>query len=283
VLVRQLARYLHAAGRSAAAVTLVTKAAAAHPDEPAYALVVAGTLRELGRADEAEATLHQAVAHFAQSEAVALALADTLIRANRGAEGVAVYEAFLKRSQETPDRLYTLSHLQARIDQPRAAAATLRRVLELLPSHAGAANDLGYYYADMNEQLSTAEALVSQALDAVPNSAAFVDSLGWVYYKRGQMDQAVLTLRRATELPGGDQPDVLRHLADALYRAGRTLDAQESWQRARNELENTPQGLSVDERAERAYLDRVLQESRQGQRVSVTPTAREAATQPARS
>ena len=71
----------------------------------------------------------------------------------------------------------------------------LRRLLDEDPDHAEALNALGYTLADRNERLDEAFALVSRALKLRPDSPAVLDSMGWVLYRQGDLEQAAVYLR----------------------------------------------------------------------------------------
>jgi len=92
----------------------------------------------------------------------------------------------------------------------------MRKVISIDPKHANALNYLGYTYADLGRNLDEAERLIKEALKYKPNDGYITDSLGWVYYKKGQYDKALKYLNRAVELVP-DDPIMLEHMGDA-YR-----------------------------------------------------------------
>jgi len=103
--------------------------------------------------------------------------------------------------------------------------------VELNPKNAAALNYLGYTYAEMGVQLEEAERLIRRALEIEPDDGFYVDSLGWVYYQRGDYGHAVEQLERAVEL-AGDDPTVAEHLGDAYGRAGKPREALRLYQDA---------------------------------------------------
>jgi tetratricopeptide (TPR) repeat protein len=91
--------------------------------------------------------------------------------------------------------------------------AAMKNVLRLTPNDAEALNYLGYTYADMGINLDEAEMLIQSALKIKPDDGYITDSLGWVYYKRGDFGRALELLTKAVSLIP-DDPVILEHLGD---------------------------------------------------------------------
>lgn len=129
-----------------------------------------------------------------------------------------------------------------------ASLGVYRIALRYNPDHAWAANDLGYFLLERAEDLDTAEQLLEHAFALKPNQSNIADSLGWLRYKRGELDNrklpdgkmregAVSLLIAATGLPGGaDNATVHDHLGDALWRSGDHDRAEAEWVRAQQLL-----------------------------------------------
>jgi tetratricopeptide (TPR) repeat protein len=126
--------------------------------------------------------------------------------------------------------------------------SAVRDVLKREPGNPSALNFLGYLLADHNRKLEEAEALIQRAVDAEPDNGAFLDSLGWVYYRLGRFQEARAKLERAVQLT----PDavVLEHLGDvykdlklfelARDQYARALDRDSSNTRLRTKLAGLP-------------------------------------------
>ena len=71
-----------------------------------------------------------------------------------------------------------------------ASEEAFRKVLALNPDHAGALNYLGYMLADRNVRLDEAYQMIQKAVDLEPENGAYLDSLGWVYYRQGKLTEA---------------------------------------------------------------------------------------------
>ena len=107
------------------------------------------------------------------------------------------------------------------LDDLKRAEIYLRKAIELssrneLPD---VYNALGYLYAEQGVNLDEAAKLVQRALKSSPTSGAYLDSLGFIYFKQGKLDAAIENLELAIHyLP--DTPEILLHLADAYRQKG---------------------------------------------------------------
>jgi Flp pilus assembly protein TadD len=94
-----------------------------------------------------------------------------------------------------------------------------------------AMNNLAYSWVSRGRRLSEAAGLIATAVRAVPEEAAYLDSLGWLLYQTGHYREAVPPLCEAAKRDPG-HPEVLVHLGDAYWRVGREAEARSEWQRA---------------------------------------------------
>ena len=91
-------------------------------------------------------------------------------------------------------------------------------------------NALGYFFAETSRNLTEAVQLIKKALKVQPESGAYIDSLGWVYYKQGKLDEALKLLEDAF---GKEEDGVIaEHIGDVLYRLDRRKEAADYWKRA---------------------------------------------------
>ncbi len=95
-----------------------------------------------------------------------------------------------------------------------------------------ACNDLGYHLADSGRDLPRALELIRKAVIAEPLNAAYLDSLGWAYYKTGRLELAHRYLSRGTRLRDGQDAVIYDHLGDTCWRRGDRTAARAAWERA---------------------------------------------------
>jgi tetratricopeptide (TPR) repeat protein len=114
------------------------------------------------------------------------------------------------------------------------AEQEFRKVLDLNPNSASTLNYYGYMLADRGVRLAEATAMIQKAVAQEPNSGAYLDSLGWAYYKQNKLSEAEETLRKAVEHDSHD-PTILGHLGDVYAKMGQTDRAAQFWERAQRE------------------------------------------------
>lgn len=267
------ARLHQRAGRMAAALMAMERAIAAAPDNPHYAVVKAWLLQEAGRLDDAIATLEAAESEHPDAAAdLRLERARVYAAADRTDPAMAIMETLIA---EHPDRAAELYYTQALLPGDRGdfqrTERLLLKALDADPDFAPANNDLGYQWADRGRNLNRAERMVRKAVEAEPNNPAYLDSLGWVLYKRDLPSQAARWLERAADLRR--DPIILDHLGDAYWRAGEREQAVEQWRTAQRRIVET--GDKPDETTA-ALLDRLrskLEAVEQGRPPEVAPLA----------
>jgi tetratricopeptide (TPR) repeat protein len=127
---------------------------------------------------------------------------------------------------------YFLAIAQANQNMVEDAEASFQRSIALSPFNAYTHNYFGYWLIEQNRNLDEAKALIQKAVDKDPGNGAFVDSLGWVYYKIGDMKTALVFMERAATLTP-DDPVITDHLGDVYWALGRKDEAVHEWRRAR--------------------------------------------------
>jgi len=126
--------------------------------------------------------------------------------------------------------LYTRALLAAELGWVDSAERDLREVIARQPENAAALNALGYTLADQTERYEEAEALIRQAYILQPHEASIIDSMGWVAYRRGRLEQAEDFLRRAWKLDRN--PEIAAHLGEVLWIQGKREEAVRMWREA---------------------------------------------------
>ena len=160
---------------------------------------------------------------------------DLLIQAERYEEAIAVYTKELENGYNA-DLLYARAMAAEKIGRLDILEKDLRVILEQEPDHAEALNALGYTLADVTDRYEEAYELIRKALDLRPNNFYILDSMGWVLYRLGRLDEAIEYLEKALSIR--QDPEIAAHLGEVLWVRGEREQAKEVWETA---LQQTPE------------------------------------------
>jgi tetratricopeptide (TPR) repeat protein len=145
--------------------------------------------------------------------------------------GIAVLESAVKTFPKDTATMFALADVYADAGRSAEAEKMLRQLLAAEPGNANALNYLGYLLAVRGDQLDEAVRLVRRALDADPDNGAYLDSLGWAHFRKGDLDEAEKYLAAAAaRLP--ENSEIQDHLGDLHARKGRLSEAIAAWTRA---------------------------------------------------
>jgi len=209
-------------------------------DNPIFYFYLAGALEMAGRSEEALAAARKAVEVKPESPRFHSRVGWILFHGDRLEEAVKAYEDLVERfeseygSAEVREVLrearLVLSNLAVLTGRPDEAEEWLEQVLDEFPEDASALNDLGYLWADAGKHLRRAHGMIEKAVLAEPDNPAYRDSLGWVLFRLGRLEEAVAALEKAA----ADEPDpvILDHLGDAYSKSGKHEKAVDAWRRA---------------------------------------------------
>jgi tetratricopeptide (TPR) repeat protein len=148
-----------------------------------------------------------------------------LNQAKRTDEAYALLEKAVQKYPDSPELLYDYALNAERVGNFKVMEDTLSKVIQMKPDFAAAYNALGYSFADRNIKLIEAKALIEAATKLSPEDHYIMDSLGWVYYRLGDMGHAVEQLRRAYAIQ--QDPEIAAHLAEVLWKQGQREEAKQ--------------------------------------------------------
>ena len=167
-----------------------------------------------------------------------VATAEAFIQAGDHAEAITLVTEALKSKPDEVDLQFELGSAYERAGQHENAEKAFLKILEKNPGHAATLNYLGYMWADRNVNLDRAAEMLTRAVEQEPRNGAYVDSLGWVYFRQGKLDLAEKYLSDAARLLPRDAT-VHEHLGDVLAKRGELKRAIEVYQLALS-LEPSP-------------------------------------------
>jgi tetratricopeptide (TPR) repeat protein len=203
-------------------------------------------LDTLDRTDEAKASLEKLIAANPNDLEAIMALGNVLRGRKQFAECADVYSKGIDTIGKPEKSNWMIYYFRGicfeRAKQWPKAEADLKMALELFPDQPHVLNYLGYSWIDQGVSLDEGMRMIKRAVEQRADDGYIVDSLGWAYYRLGNMEEAVKQLERAIELKPED-PTINDHLGDAYWRVGRELEARFQWSHARD-LKPEPEDLA---------------------------------------
>jgi len=145
--------------------------------------------------------------------------------------GVRLLEGAVKRFPENTQLLFYLGNLYDKIGKGEKSVEIMKKVIALDDKHVQALNYLAYTFAEQTLNLEEAEQLALRALDLQPNDGYILDTVGWVYFKKGQTEEAIRYLETAYRQKPNESI-IAEHLGDAYYVYELHSKAKEMYLRA---------------------------------------------------
>lgn len=242
----QLIELQRFSGDQAQALQSVRAARRRFPEDANLLRLEAEVLAESGKVDEGVALLRAKIINKTKEIGVPSALRNDFVahlvisniytQNSRAKDAVIAAKQALDLAQDaqmTNIALLTLATAENAGGDLKSAETTLREVLKQEPNNATALNNLGYFLAERGERLPEAVALIKRAIEIMPANPSFLDSLGWAYFKSGQLAEAEKLLTEAARR-SPNSPDIQDHLGDLYNRQGKSQQAVATWRKALN-------------------------------------------------
>jgi len=178
-----------------------------------------------------------------------------------------------EREYYTEKYRYFLAGVFVELKQVDKATAQFKALLAAKPDNATYNNDLGYVWADHDQNLDEAEKLIRKAIEEErkkrkarknlkpeedKDNAAFLDSLGWVLYKKKKYQDAKPVLLEAVRDKGGQHAEIFDHLGDVHMALGEKAEAVAAWKKA---LESS--GTAKRDLERKAQVEKKLKQHQQ--------------------
>lgn len=213
------------------------KGLAADPADRGYQIAHALLQADKGETDRAASRLRGLLKGTREDREIHLTLAQVYERGKRydfAAKELDEAEKLSSRNAEKEVIWFLRAAIYERQKKDDLAEEFFRKTLEANPRNAGALNYFGYMLAERGVRLEEAVELIKRALAEEAHNGAYLDSLGWAYFKQNKLAEAEETLRRAVERTRHD-PTLHDHLGDVYAKLGRTELAAAAWERSLEE------------------------------------------------
>ena len=201
------------------------------PGDTRLARLHAQALREHGQLDRGVNLLEELLGRTDQQPAAYISLAELYVDAGRIPQALGVLDRAAAKMPGDTSVAFEVGAVLERGKHYEDAERVFRRVIASDPNHAQALNYLGYLLADRGERLQESVGFIKRALEIDPDNPAYLDSLGWAYFKLNQLALAEPQLRRAAANLATNSV-IQDHFGDTLFKLGRYDEAVEAWQHA---------------------------------------------------
>jgi tetratricopeptide (TPR) repeat protein len=222
-----------------------------YPSDKPLRRLRASLLGEQGHVDEAIQQLQGMTTGSPIDSEIYLSMAQIYSQAKRYPEAEAATNKAIAVAPKPEDQQvarFMLGSIYERQKKWDLAEEQFKQVLAADPLNAPAANYLGYMLADRGVRLEESVKYIQKALEVEPNNGAYLDSLGWAYYKMNRYDLAQGPLEKAVQKIPGD-PTVQEHLGRLYFRMGKKVEAAQQWEQA---LKEWPKAMGGDFDADQA-------------------------------
>ncbi len=153
-------------------------------------------------------------------------------------EAYRLYSEYLETRPDDLEILYARSLVAERLDRVDQTERDLRAVLAVEPDNTRALNALGYTLADRTDRYEEALVYVQKAFDQTPDDPAVIDSMGWVLYRLGRLQEARDNLQRAYDMT--EDAEIAAHLGEVMWAMGDRDTARALWDKVRRETPGDP-------------------------------------------
>jgi tetratricopeptide (TPR) repeat protein len=225
--------------------------------ENPYVLVARGrALAAMDRLDEAAELLRAGIRDSADPELLYLAHSQLYVTREEFEAARAVIEDGLADLPESERLRFQLGAIFERQKDYVAAEGEFQQLLNSNPDFADVLNYLGYMLAERGVRLDEALGYIQRAVELDPYNGAYLDSLGWVYFKQDNLEKAEIHLKEAARLQNFD-PVILEHLGDLYVRKGKPDEARRYYEQSLRHAEKEEESDRVRRKLEKLSAETV--------------------------
>ena len=210
------------------------EAVAKYPKDPEIKSNYALLLGETAQTDDAVKLLRSQLTGNASDRDTYLNIAQIYERARRykdAEQSARSAEAIAGSPHDNEMVWFLLGAIYERQKMFDKAEVEFKKALDVDPKSPAVLNYYGYMLGDLGIRLTEAQSLVQRALAEDPYNGAYLDSLGWIYYKENKLSDAEATLRKAVDRESHD-PTIHSHLGDVYAKSGRPDQAAAEWEKS---------------------------------------------------
>jgi len=198
---------------------------------PDSRLNIAFILNRKGETDRAKEVLRKAILMWPKSAELYITLATFYETDKKLDDSERVLKQALKEIPNNEEVYLRLGNIYDKQGKKEDGLKLVNKVLEINPENPSALNYIAYTYAENNEKLDEALTLVSNALKLKPGDGYIMDTMGWIYFKRGDYKKSLKVLNEALKIVESE-PVIFEHLGDVYNKLGNRNGALKMYQKA---------------------------------------------------
>jgi tetratricopeptide (TPR) repeat protein len=207
------------------------QALAAAPNNRQLQMVHADIIAERGKVEDGIKALQQMQKGNDEDLEVFSAMVSIYQRAKRFDDAQNVLNKAMQRFPNEEQVYFLQGSVYEKQKKDKEAEKAFRKALELQKDDPAVLNYLGFMFADRGIHLEEAERMTQKAVQADPTNGAYIDSLGWVYFKQNRLDRAEEYLKRAIIFLHNDS-SIHDHLGDVYFKTKRYEEARAEWSKS---------------------------------------------------
>jgi tetratricopeptide (TPR) repeat protein len=213
------------------AVILMEQAIEMFPEDFAVNFILGLSLAQSGENEESKPYLKKAVKLRPADLNAISAYAFTLSQLKENTEAEEYLKKALLLNPDDVNLLGTLGLIYDSEERWAECDSVYERALEIDSTNALINNNYAYSLSERDLQLERALEMAKIAIAAEPENSSYLDTMGWIYFKLGDYDEAQKYIEKAIEI-GGEKSVMLEHLGDIVFKAGQKAYAMELWEKA---------------------------------------------------
>jgi len=213
-------------------------------------------LEKQDRYPEAKTYMKKAYADYPNNAYITNYLGSIYRKKENYNDAIDLYNDYLSRNPGNEAIMYSLAATYFSEGNDTESVKIMKDILKINPDNADALNFIGYTYADNGVNLDEAETYIKKAMKLAPNTSYIIDSLGWVYYRKGMINEAIINLELAAKLSPEDAA-VWDHLGDAYMESGDVSKALKSYEYALKLLNDNEDKTKEDKKLEAKVRDKI--------------------------
>ncbi len=231
-----------------------------NPKDTNIGLVYARALADDGKAKEGAELLNKLLQADPSNVDIYVNLSQVYLQGKKYSDAEKVLRRAEDRKLDSERLKFQLATIYERQKDFDRAESLFKEILKENPKNAVALNYIGYMLADRGVRLDEAVQYVKEALEIDPNNGAYLDSLGWAFYKLNELDKAEKYLLQAVDLVRND-PVIHDHLGDLYYKTGNYEKARDFWTKSVSNGTEPEETQKVREKLEK--LEEMLRKQKQ--------------------